>query len=107
MDTIDQLQELRELNERIICPVTFEVRCLACQHRDNFYFNIPVSQQLYEDHGVLESYLAAQLAPDEVKPIAAWIGCSRCSGKDFEIGAITRLPAYRDGDPMRLPVELA
>jgi hypothetical protein len=107
MDSIDQLQELRELDDRIICTATFEVRCGACRYRDTVYIQIPVSKYFFEDRPALELFLDHRFTPAEAKAIADRHGCDRCHEQDFEIGAMTRLPAYRDGDPLRLPVEVA
>jgi hypothetical protein len=107
MDAIDHLQELRELNERIICTATFYVQCRECQHRNKVNLVVPVNPQLYlEDHVMRESLLNARFSPSTCKAFAEDLGCPACSAHDFEVGEVTRLPAYLDGDPMRLPVDL-
>lgn len=92
---------------RIICTATFDVRCRPCQHRETAILQVPVDARFFlEDHVALESFLGARFAPSEGKAIADRLGCERCHASDFEVGFVTRLPAYREGDDMRLPVQV-
>lgn len=106
MDAIDQLEELRNLNERIICTATFDARCRACQSRNDVYIQIPVSKDFYEDFTARESFLDSRFVEYVGPVIEASDSCPVCNGKDFEIGKMTRHPSYRDGDPMRWPVDV-
>lgn len=104
-DALDQLEGYRGLG--IICTSVYRVRCGACKRSESFYIQIPVSEELYFGDPVLcDGILSQRFDRTEAKHILdRQYACPSCEARDCDIGFVDRMPDYRDGDELRLPVE--